>query len=216
MIPTIPAAVDAPGAVLYRQQAVQVDDVDARKGQVFGTVVPYERRVELVTNIFEEFAPGAFSVQASAPDQWSRVKLLIGHDKGGVPLGRAMDMREGDGLQCRFQMNMRMVNETERGREAWLALENGDLDEFSVGFRSVTRTGTITKALGAGQVLLRRVKAHLAEVSLVPYGAYGREAAVLSVRDGVMSPEEVRALETDPWAEERSRLAALRSTVGSA
>lgn len=181
--PIIPPGIDSPGATLVRRERVKVDDADLKRGLIHGQVVPYEERVELIPGVWEEFAHDTFARQAAAPDSWARVKLLFGHDDGQVPLGRLTNLTETrTGAEATFQANMRMMQETPRGQEVWLGLDSGDLDEFSVGFQSAKR-GTSTIRLKDGAVLLRRLRASLMHVALVPFGAYGRSAAVQSVRD---------------------------------
>lgn len=215
----IPDWVDAPGAVLERKATITVQDVDTAKHEVRGRVVPYEERVELVPGVWEEFAYGAFTRQATAPDSWPRVRLMYAHHQGMVPLGRATSLTETrSGLDAVFGVSQRVISETERGKEAWVGLEEGLLTEFSIGFRSVSKGGTEKVPVGRhGEVLLRRQRAHLAEVSLVPIGVYGESASVAGYRGaGHMTVAEIREIEgidpPDPWAEERSRIAQWRST----
>lgn len=217
MTTTLPSTIDGDG-ILLRTVPLEVSDMDERKGVIDVQAVPYDVEAELIPGVRESFAPGTFARQVGAPSSWARVKMLLGHADGQVPLGRAIGLTEvRAGLRGQFQLNMRLIRETERGREAWIALEDGDLDEVSVGFQSVRRGGTELRSLPNGDRLLRRVKAHLSHLALVPVGAYGRDARVLSYRDaldsGVMTVEEVRAMETDQWADWRSKINGWRGTV---
>jgi HK97 family phage prohead protease len=192
--------------LLLRAETLEVKDIDTRKGQVDVQLVPYDSRVELVPGIFEEFAPGAFERQVATPSAWARVKLLFGHEDVQVPLGRAIGLEERSaGLGGIFQMNMRLVHETERGRSVWLAMENGDLDEVSIGFQAGRRGGTEMSTVADGR-LLRRIRAHLSHLALVPVGAYGTGARVLAVRaaDASQPPP------ADVWQDWKAKIEALR------
>lgn len=198
--------------LLIREETLVVKDMDARKGLVDVQMIPYEERVELIPGVFEEFAPQAFDRQVATPSAWARVKLLFGHEDGQVPLGRAVKLEERTaGLGGVFQMNMRLVHETERGRSVWLAMENEDLDEVSIGFQATRRGGTEVRTIPEGR-LLRRLKAHLSHLALVPLGAYGPGARVLAVRAADFS-HEAPPPPPDPWADWKARIESARGSI---
>jgi HK97 family phage prohead protease len=205
--------------LLLREETLIVKDIDTRRGLVDVQMIPYEEQVELIPGVFEVFTRGAFDRQVATPSAWARVKMMFGHEDGQVPLGRATELQERDaGLGGVFQMNMRLVRETERGRSVWLAMENGDLDEVSIGFQSVRRGGTEVRTIPEGR-LLRRVKAHLSHLALVPIGAYGQGARILAVRGAGFSQgleplvQDLLQPPTDPWADWKARIESHRGSI---
>jgi hypothetical protein len=73
------------------------------------------------------------------------------------------------------------ISKTEAGDEALELVRDGVLTNFSVGFQPL-------KDLRRKDGVVERVKAHLAEVSLVTFGAYGDAAAVAAVREVIEKP----------------------------
>jgi HK97 family phage prohead protease len=159
---------------LSRSFAPELEIRSAAKGgdgrTVEGICVPYDRPQRIDSTLVEQFARGAFAAQVNAAH---RVKFSRDHMAyGGTLIGKAVELREdASGLWGAFR-----VSATPTGEETLELLRDGVLDELSVGF--MTRQdrreadGTIT-----------RVKAHLAEVSVVLQGAYGRGALVSAVRE---------------------------------
>jgi len=176
----LPDAIDGAGT-LFRRQVVHIEAVDAAAGVMEGRAVPYDQRIELLPGVFERFESGAFAAQVGAKDQHARVKLLYSHDTSIVPLGRASVLSESaGGLDIRFQWNMRLVEEPgSQARQAFISVAEGDLEDLSIGF---TAKSTRVERDGDSMTLVRR-RAHLAEVSLVPYGAYGKAAQLTSLRN---------------------------------
>jgi hypothetical protein len=85
------------------------------------------------------------------------------------------------------------------------------LDEVSIGFQATRRGGTEVRTIPEGR-LLRRLKAHLSHLALVPLGAYGPGARVLAVRGADVSqvdPPEP----PDPWADWRARIESARGSI---
>jgi HK97 family phage prohead protease len=196
---TLPADIDGPG--LLRRRAVAVDAVSEKEGILTGRAVPYGVTVELAPGFSERFERGAFAAQAKAVDQHARVRLLYAHDATIVPLGRAVELAEADdGLHVSFRMNRRLIDEPGSvARQVWLSILEGDLTDLSVGFQAKQ-----TKTVRDGdRVLAIRRRAHLAEVSVVPYGAYGPAAQLTGVRDQTVDDEAWR----EQW---RTRIVALR------
>jgi HK97 family phage prohead protease len=90
---------------------------------------------------------------------------------GGSLIGRAIELRDdAAGLWGAWR-----VSATEAGDETLTLVQDGVLDELSIGFQERQNRreadGTIT-----------RTKANLIEVSVVLQGAYGRKALVSAVR----------------------------------
>jgi HK97 family phage prohead protease len=73
------------------------------------------------------------------------------------------------------------VSKTDRGDQILELVRDGVLTNLSVGFLPL-------KDRKRPNGVIERVKAHLAEVSLVTFGAYGESATVSSVRETIEKP----------------------------
>ena len=136
---------------------------------IFGIAVPYNKEQRITSTMVEVFRKGVFSEVIKAPH---RVKLLRGHGENNV-LGRATLLRETDeGLYAEFK-----ISKTREGDEALELVKDGALDQLSVGFMPI-------KNRKRPDGVMERLKAHLAEVSLVTFGAYGELAAITGMREG--------------------------------
>jgi len=136
---------------------------------IFGIAVPYNKEQRITSTMIEVFRKGVFSEVIKAPH---RVKLLRGHGENNV-LGRATLLRETDeGLYAEFK-----ISKTREGDEALELVKDGALDQLSVGFMPI-------KNKKRTDGVMERLKAHLAEVSLVTFGAYGELASVTGMREG--------------------------------
>jgi len=145
---------------------LEIRDDDNGGRTIYGIAVPYdkEQQVGKVTEIFKR---GAFADVIKAAH---RVKLLRNHD-GKNPIGRATLLREDeDGLYAEFK-----VSKTREGDDALELVKDGALDQLSIGFVPI-------KNRKRDDGVIERIKAHLAEVSLVTFGAYGDFAMVNGVR----------------------------------
>ena len=136
---------------------------------IFGIAVPYNKEQRITSTMIEVFRKGVFSEVIKAPH---RVKLLRGHGENNV-LGRATLLKEtDDGLYAEFK-----ISKTREGDEALELVKDGALDQLSVGFMPI-------KNKKRPDGVMERIKAHLAEVSLVTFGAYGEMAAITGMREG--------------------------------
>lgn len=141
---------------------------------ICGVCIPYDVEQRIHANLVEVFRRGAFANVARAAH---RVKLLVGHDAQALPIGRATLLREDErGLYGEFQ-----VSKTTRGNEILELVKDGSLTELSIGFQPL-------KDKRRGDGVVERIAAHLAEVSLVTFGAYGPAASVVGVRDVSATP----------------------------
>ncbi len=139
---------------------------------ISGIAVPYDVEQKINGSLTEVFRKGAFADVVRAP---FRVKLLRGHDAKALPLGRATMLRETDkGLYAEMR-----VSNTAAGDEVLELIKDGALDNLSIGFMPL-------KNRKREDGVIERIKAHLAEISLVTFGAYGEMAAVSGVRDTEM------------------------------
>lgn len=188
---------------LQCRQSLKVHDIDAAKGLLTGRCVPYDEPTELWGGLWEVFSRGAFGAQVKARDHWARVQLRWAHATDEVPLGRATSLQDReDGLWGVFQWNLRLLRrEGSRAWEVWQSLDEGDLTDLSIGFRTL-KPPIVTE--DDDRILVTRGKdsCHLEETSVVPSGAYGPAATVASLRAA-----------HDTWREEwTARIDALRST----
>jgi len=136
---------------------------------IFGIAVPYNIEQRITSTMVEVFRKGVFSEVIKAPH---RVKLLRGHGENNV-LGRATLLKETDnGLYAEFK-----ISKTRAGDEALALVQDGALDQLSVGFMPI-------KNKKRPDGVMERLKAHLAEVSLVTFGAYGEMASITGMREG--------------------------------
>ena len=158
-------------------------------GEFTGRAVPYGHPTELMPGLREVFRRGAFAAQVKDP---GRVKIAYRH---GDIIGRAVDLEEReDGLWLRGRIMAH--DDRPLARQALADLRDGLIDELSVGFAPVKGGTTVTEDdLG---VLWEQTRASLREVSVIPWGAYGRKAKVTAVRresDGVrVLAEQIAAL----------------------
>lgn len=148
---------------------------------IVGLAVPYNREQRINSQLTEVFRPGAFAAVTRAAH---RVKLLVGHDHQALPIGRATLLREdANGLYSEFY-----ISKTDRGDSVLELVRDGALDQLSIGFQPLK-----DNRLATG--VIERIKAHLAEVSLVTFGAYGEAAAVSGMRQESATPNRDAARE---------------------
>ncbi len=139
---------------------------------VVGIAVPYDVEQRIGPGLVEVFRKGVFRNVTRAAN---RVKLLYQH-KTDAPIGRAIMLEERDGgLYGEFR-----ISKTEAGDEALELIRDGVLSNLSVGFQPLEDR----KVNG----VINRMKAHLAEVSLVTFGAYGDAANIVAVRQEIEKP----------------------------
>ena len=147
-------------------------DTDGRT--ICGICVPYDVEQRIHPTLTEVFRRGAFANVARAAH---RVKLLVGHDAQALPIGRATLLREDErGLYGEFR-----VSKGQRGDDILELVRDGALSEMSVGFQPL-------KDKRRSDGVIERLAAHLAEVSLVTFGAYGQAASVVGVREESATP----------------------------
>lgn len=137
--------------------------------------VPYGVETRLSPSLVESFQPRAFSNAQKDP---GRVKLWAGHSTvGGSPVGWAESVEDrADGVFVRMR-----VSHTAAGDDLLTLARDGVLDEASVEFQPIPADMQVTRR--GDDTVVRHKRARLLGVALVPHGAYGREAVVLSVRD---------------------------------
>lgn len=162
----------APETRAYETDLEVRSDGDGRT--ICGICVPYDVEQRINGALTEVFRRGAF--QHVAPHA-HRVKFLVSHDTQSLPIGRATLLREdASGLYGEFR-----ISATSRGDEILELVRDGALDQLSIGFQDL-------KSRRRQDGVVERLAAHLAEVSLVTFGAYGHNATVVGVRDVSATP----------------------------
>ena len=139
-------------------------------GLIRGRAVPLSKWVQLAPKLFERYEPGTFARQVKDP---ARVKLCLEH---GQVVGK-VDMLEerADGLY--FEGRISASDDIPEARKARAMLADDLADELSVGWQSMVG-GTDIETRADGTTTWRHRRARLMEISLVPWGAMGRDATV--------------------------------------
>ena len=156
-----------------RSATVDALDVDQRLVEL--RAVPYGVETRLSTRLVETFAARAFANASKDP---GRVKLWLGHStQGGQLVGSAELVEDrSDGVYIRAR-----VSATAAGSDLLTLARDGVLDEASVEFQPIPQDMQVSRR--GDDTVVRHKRARLLGVALVPHGAYGRNAVVLSVRD---------------------------------
>ena len=139
------------------------------------TAVPYGVETRLSPSLVESFQARAFSNAGKDP---GRVKLWHGHSTAGGQIVGSAELVDDkpDGVYIRAR-----VSHTAAGDDLLTLAHDGVLDEASVEFQPIPADMTVTRR--GDDTVVRHKRARLLGVALVPHGAYGRGAVVLSVRD---------------------------------
>jgi len=176
------------------------DTITVDDGVINGRAVPYRHTIDL-GGVFERFEPGAFADQVKDP---SRVKVCLEH---GQPVGLVTRLEErADGLHFTAEIpNEPDIPETMKARAM---IRRGIADELSVGFNSLPGGTTVEHDKTRATYVHRR--ARLLEISLVPWGAYGRGATL--TRSALLDPEQEKLKLAR--AEARSTAAAWLAKIG--
>ena len=171
------------------------DNITTEGGTITGRAVPYGHTVELKPGLLEVFARGAFKNATKDP---GRVKIAYEH---GQVIGHMTELEErDDGLWFAGRISDNpAIPEAARARAM---IAEGLADEMSVGFRTV-KGGTTSERHQQG-TKYTHTRAQLLEVSLVPWGAYGREATLSRARlvDPVQLLSETRRADMRAWLAE--------------
>lgn len=153
-----------------------------RDGDVIrGQAVPFGKIVKLAPSLLEQFHRGTFSRQMRDP---ARVKLCLEH---GQVVGKCTHLEEtDDGLQ--FEAVISKSDGIPEARRARALLDEELIDELSIGFSGVDG-GMDVQRRSDGSTLVTHRRANLKEISLVPWGVYGRDATL--ARSVLIDPQEL-------------------------
>lgn len=159
--------------VQVRSATVEALDTDLRVVEL--RAVPYGVEARLGPHLVEVFHPRAFALAAKDP---ARVILYAGHSTdGGQAVGRAEVLQDSaEGVFIRA-----VVSKTAAGDDALTLAKDGVLGQASIEFQPLKDDMQVTRR--GDDTLVRHRRARLLGVALVPHGAYGSNASVLSVRD---------------------------------
>lgn len=184
-----------------RGRRVQLDAAELRAENPDGSIpvrwypAVFGQRANIYGMFLERFAPGAFAKTIQEAD----VRALINHDAnlvlGRTKAGTLKLAEDRKGLVADVDMPP-----TSYALDLRMSLERGDVNQGSIGFRSIRETWD-----DSGKVPLRTIdEAQLFDVSIVTYPAYeGTSATLRSVQFDAM----VKALGLDEVeAEEREAL----------
>jgi len=144
-------------------RAFEVRLDNAEDGTITGLAVPYGETAD-IGSYKERFQPGAI-------DSVEGVKLFYGHQHDDVPIGKIVEGRETD---AGFEITAKLTRGIQRAEEVYLALKDGVLNRFSVGFMPV-------ESRREGDTIIREL-VDLKEVSVVPWPAFAG-AAITEIRE---------------------------------
>ena len=145
---------------------------DTKDGIITGTAAKYDVPVQRAKDLFEVLKPGMFSAQVKAPN---RVAVLWQHDTDS-PIGRALEFDDSD-VRLDFKAMITRNTDVPEARKAMALLEEGIVDEISVGFDWMTWNEKQTEQ----GFFIEHTKGRLREFSVVTFGALGRDARVVTV-----------------------------------
>jgi uncharacterized protein len=179
----------------YTSLRAVIDETGVEAGTIEGIAVKYGVDVPRGARLFERVEPGAFAAQLVDP---ARVAVLWQHDTDS-PIGRVTSLNDSD-TELRFTAKISDHADIPDARKARAVLQEGLADEISVGFEWGKWQ---VRDDEAGTFTIVHTKARLRELSVVTFGALGREARVLTVAADDAVDLDVKAI--------RARLQSLNS-----
>lgn len=168
------------------------DQLGISGNKIHGRAVPYDRIIQLMPGVYEVFEEGAFARQAKDP---SRVKICLEH---GEVVGKIKELQEHTEYLF-FAGEVSRNPAIPEAMRAQALIDDDLIDEMSIGFQTV-KDGTKIEEYEDG-MLLRHSRARLLEISLVPWGAYGREATLSRSKliDPTEKIEEIKRQQAREW-----------------
>jgi HK97 family phage prohead protease len=169
---------------------------DAPRRTISGTAVPYNVPAVVSDGTAVIFRPGSLPVEGKAP------RLFMYHD-ASMPVGivtERVDTEEGMLFSAK-------ISASSQGQDAMIMLEEKVIDQVSVGVTpekfSYDEEGTMIIE-----------KASWMELSLVPVGAFGDLANIVSVAASIhQEPEEVVLNEEETPVEEKQEMSEINETA---
>lgn len=155
-----------------RYTTLTAEITDTKDGVITGIAAKYNTPVQRGQGLYEVLMPGMFKAQVKAPN---RVAVLWQHDTDS-PIGRATDLTDSE-VDLQFKALISRNADIPEARKAMALLEEGIVDEISVGFG----WGTWNEVHKDDGLYIEHIKGQLREFSVVTFGALGREARVVTV-----------------------------------
>lgn len=144
------------------------EDSETGLREVSGIAVPWDTDAEIrgwLDSFIERFERGAVQDSDDALLYWRH------HE----PIGRLTAARDADeGWHITA-----VISKTARGDEAYQLVKDGVIREFSIGFEAIDHREEVENE----KRVIVRTRVKVREVSLVPFGAYGKDAPVSQVRE---------------------------------
>jgi HK97 family phage prohead protease len=159
------------------RRAFGLTDVEIRSEAriLVGTVVPYNQQIR-VGGYLESFAKGAFTTDTAVP-------LLVAHRHAHLPIGASVQLVDEDTrLAGEF-----VLSDTRDADEVLALAKDGVPLGLSVGFAPITDNWS------ADRKSVVRLRAHLAEISVVGVPAYA-DARIEAVRAAQRQPAPLLAI----------------------
>lgn len=150
--------------------AAKVEDV--KDGIITGIAAAYDVKIARGENLFEMLSPGTFAAQVKDP---ARVPILFQHDDDS-PIGRVRTLEDSP-ERLRFSAKISQDERIPDATKATAMLEEGIIDEMSVGFA----WGKWEQVKDESGLTIVHIRSRLKEISLVTFGALGRQARVLTL-----------------------------------
>lgn len=166
--------------VLYRDAvavaALEVrEDSETGNREVSGIAVPYDTDAVIrdwYEGYIERFEKGAVQDSDDALLYW----------RHSEPIGKITAARDTD---AGWEITA-TISRTSRGDEAYQLARDGVIREFSIGFEPIDHREEVQD----GTSVIVRTKVKVREVSLVPFGAFGKDAPVSQVREASTPTKE--------------------------
>lgn len=144
------------------------EDAETGLREVSGVAVPWDtdaRVRDWFGEYVERFERGAVEDSDDALLYW----------RHSEPIGRITAARDTD---AGWEIDA-TISKTPRGDEAYALLKDKVIREFSIGFQPISHREEVED----GADVIIRTKVKVREVSLVPFGAFGKDAPVSQVRE---------------------------------
>jgi HK97 family phage prohead protease len=156
---------------------------DVKDGVITGIAAAYDVKISRGENLFEMLSPGVFAAQVKDP---ARVPILFQHDNDS-PIGRVSTLTDSP-ERLKFAAKISQDDRIPDAVKATAMLEEGIIDEMSVGF-AWQKWEQVKDETG---LTIVHTRSRLKEISLVTFGALGREARVLTLASDAINVAAIR------------------------
>lgn len=156
---------------------------DVKDGVITGIAAAYDTKITRGDSLFEMLKPGVFAAQVKDP---ARVPILWQHETDS-PIGRVTGLQDSVS-NLRFAAKVSQDERIPDATRATALLEAGIIDEMSVGF-AWQKWEQVRDDDG---LTIVHTRSRLKEISLVTFGALGREARVLTLASDAINVAAIR------------------------